>query len=417
MGTAISLGLVPESGGSAITAPMSCLHEEDLLRIFSFLSLGDLLHVSQVCRRWYRLSFDFILWRDVDLKRFASRFTDPVKLDLLILKRFSPSKIQRLDLSGFIISERTLQVLNSSCKQLKALTLKSVTFTSDTNRVVLEETDKGRFFPAKLEYLDIRFSQGHCRVYREIASSCNNIKHLRLCDAFLYTLLKDGSLETTIERMKGLRQLDLSHCRLLKDNSLALFARCSELEVLCLHKCFLLRGSFIQDFLQSCVHLKTLVLDGINIDDDTLQSISWDSCCLSLLELGWLPLVTPCGLKSVLPLVAKIQTLDYLGLCAIGDSKALNDELLLHLAASLSRRSNRKLKWLNVSCSWCITKDSLDRLHPFFEAVDATNCPAAEISYDKNDNVGLFEAGKTRYNRYLSGSDVFRFKWTLETPV
>lgn len=134
-------------------------------------------------------------------------------------------------------------------------------------------------------------------------------------------------------------------------------------------------------------------------------------------ELGWLPLITPCGLKSVLPLVAKIQTLDYLGLCAIGDSKALNDELLLHLAASLSRRSNRKLKWLNVSCSRCITKDSLDRLHPFFEAVDATNCPAAEISYDKNNNVGLFEAGKTRYNRYLSGSDVFRFRWTLETPV
>ena len=417
MGTAISLGQVRTSGGSAIRAPMSGLHEEDLLKIFSFLSLGDLLHVSQVCRRWYRLSFDFILWRDVDLKHFASRFTDPVKLDLLILKRVSPSKIQRLDLSGFIISERTLQVLNSSCKQLKALTLKSVTFTSDTNIAIVEETDRERFFPAKLEYLDIRFSQGHCRVYREIASSCNNIKRLRLCDAFLYTLLRDGSLETTIARMKSLRQLDLSHCRLLKDNSLALFARCRELEVLCLHKCFLLRGSFIQDFLQSCVHLKTLVLDGINIDDDMLQSISWDSCCLSHLELGWLPLITPCGLKSVLPRVAKIQTLEYLGLCAIGDSKALNDELLLHLAASLSRRSNRKLKWLNVSCSRCITKASLDRLHPFFEAVDVTNCTTVEISYDKNNNVGLFGAGKTRYNRYLSNSDIFRFKWTLETPV
>ena len=417
MGTEISLGKVPASCGPAIAAPMSCLHEEDLLKIFSFLSLGDLLHVSQVCRRWYRLSFDCILWRDVDLKRFASRFTDAVKLDLLILKRFSPSKIQRLDLSGFIISERTLQVLNSSCKQLKALTLKSVTFTSDTNGVVLEKTDKERFFPAKLEYLDIRFSQGPCRVYREIASSCKNIKHLLLCDAFLYTLLRDGSLETTIERMKSLRQLDLSHCRLLKDNSLALFASCSELEVLCLHKCFLLRGSFIQDFLQSCVHLKTLVLDGINIDDDMLQGISWDSCCLSHLELGWLPLITPCGLKSVLPQVAKVQTLEYLGLCAIGDSKALNDELLFHLAASLSRRSNRKLKWLNVTCSRCITNNSLDKLHPFFEAVDATNCPAVEFSYDKNNNVGLLDAGKTRYKRCLSAGDAFRFNWTLETPV
>ena len=331
MGTGISLGRVPAaSSSSAIAAPISGLHEEDLLNIFSFLSLDDLLHVSRVCRRWYRLSFDYILWKYADLKRFASRFTDPVKLNLLILKRFSPSKIQRLDLSGFTISERTLQILNSSCKQLKALTLKSVTFISHTDRVILEQTDQARFFPADLEYLDIRFSQGHCRVYREIASSCNNIKHLRLCDAFLYTLQRDGSLETTIESMKSLRQLDLSHCRLLKDSSLALFARCRELEVLCLRKCFLLRGSFIEDFLQSCVHLKTLVLDGINIDDDMLQSISWDSCCLTHLELGWLPLITPRGLKTVLPRAAKIQTLEYSGLCAIGDGKALNDEFLLH---------------------------------------------------------------------------------------
>ena len=80
-----------------------------------------------------------------------------------------------------------------------------------------------------------------------------------------------------------------------------------------------------------------------------------------------------------------------------------------------------------MSCSRCITKDSLEGLHPFIETVHAANCPAVEISvagrasdetYDQNNNVGLFEAGKpTRYNRYVTGSDVFRFKWTLETPV
>lgn len=168
-------------------------------------------------------------------------------------------------------------------------------------------------------------------------------------------------------------------------------------------------------FLQSCVHLKTLILDGISIDDDTLQSIQWDASCLTHVELGWCPLITQRGLNTALPWVTKIQSLEYLGLCrSIGDSKALNDELLLGLAASLTSRPNKKLQWLNLSCSRCITKHGLDRLRSFAEFVDATNCPAVKASlgpsmvtgtmkmYDENGNVCLtVDAGSTRKKRFF----------------
>lgn len=156
------------SVGPAFAAPVFSLHEEVLVKIFSFLSLSDLLHFSSVWRWWYRLSFDCILWKDVDLKRFASRLTDPVKLELLIFKRFS-TKIHCLDLSGFTVSEDSLQILGSSCKRLRVLTLKSVTFTTDAHRAIQQDNlEGGGFFPEHLECLDIRFSHGHSRVYQAI---------------------------------------------------------------------------------------------------------------------------------------------------------------------------------------------------------------------------------------------------------
>ena len=269
--------------GHNISAPVFSVHEEDVLRIFSFLPLSDLIRVSRVCRWWYRLSFDRFLFKNVDLRPFATRLTDPVKIELLFTKRMA-SIVQCLDLSGFNISGETLRILASSCSQLRVLKLKSVTFTPGT---------KGKdIFPENLKVLDIRFSQGHPGVYRAIATSLENIRSLRLCDAFLYTLLQDGTLKTTIKSLKYLRELDLSHCHLLDDNTLSLFTSCSRLEALSVRKCFMLTGSFVNDFLQSCAHLKTLILDGISISDNTLQNIMWNHSNLAHLELGCCPLIS-----------------------------------------------------------------------------------------------------------------------------
>lgn len=425
----ISTGQVTDGIGFTTNAssPMFSLNEEVLLKIFSFLSLEDLLRVCRVSRWWYRLSFDRLLWKSIDLKRFASRLTDALKLELLIFKRLS-NKIHRLDLSGFTVSERTLNTLASSCKELHILKLKSATFTADKNRdIQLDNVEVSAQFPEKLEYLDIRFSHGNPRVYRAIASSVSNIKQLGLCDAFLYTLLKDGSLETTIKSMKSLRMLDLSHCRLLKDSTLAFFARCSKLEVLSVRKCSMLTGSAVHELLESCTHLKTLILDGISIEDEILQSIRWDSSFLTHLELGWCPLISPVGLKSALSRVAKIPDLEYLGLCSIGDGKALNDEILLEMAASFSQGQYSKLSSLNLRCSWYITQDGLEKLYPFVESLDTTCCPSVKASpqtitsnkkHDEQLSIVASDGVKlTKRQEAFNASHFAKFKCFLETPL
>ena len=340
--------------GHNISAPVFSVHEEVVLRIFSFLPLSDLIRVSRVCRWWYRLSFDRFLFKNVDLRPFATRLTDPVKIELLFTKRMA-SIVQCLDLSGFNISGETLRILASSCSQLRVLKLKSVTFTPGT---------KGKdTFPENLKILDIRLSQGHPDVYRAIASNLENIRSLRLCDAFLYTLLQDGTLKTTIKSLKYLRELDLSHCHLLDDNTLSLFTSCSRLEALSVRKCFMLTGSFVNDFLQSCAHLKTLILDGISISDNTLQNIMWNHSNLAHLELGCCPLISSRVLNLALNRITTIiHSLEYLGPCSNKDNKAPDEQTILELETGLSKRGARKVKltrtWLNLRCSQLdITKE------------------------------------------------------------
>ena len=400
------------------TPPVFSLNEEMLLKILSFLSPEDLLRFSRVSRMCYRLSLDRSLWRNVDLRSFASRLNDPAKLELLILKRFS-NKIHCLDLSGFTVSEGNLNTLAIYCKQLRVLKLKSVTFTTDSNRGILRHNlEESTIFPGKLNCLDIRFSQGHPGVFRVIASNLSKVESLGLCDAFLYTLSENGILESTIESMKNLRVLDLSHCRLLKENTLALFARCNKLEVLRVRRCPMLTGGFVQEFLVSCPHLKALTLDGISVDDETLQSIRWDSSFLTYLELGWCPLITPVGLRLTLRRVSKIPTLEYLGLCSIGGGKALNDEILLEMTASILEGQYAKLTEVNLSCSWRVTEDGLKRLRPLLETLDITSCPTANgfpMRYDKN-NIIVRSAGKINKGKHIS-SLFTRFECCLETPL
>lgn len=235
--------------------------------------------------------------------------------------------------------------------------------------------------------------------------------------------------------MKRLEKLDLSHCLLLQDKQLMGFARCSNLKVLSVRRCSFLTGSFVENFLESCTKLKTLILDGISLDDETLQRITWRYSSLRHLELGWCPLVTPTGLKTALPRIARIQTLEYLGLCAIGSGKALNDEILLDLGASLSYWRNTCLQSLNVSRSRSLTQDGVDefnKIYPSIELLDTTDCPAIYSSHSElcNEALNSFQDEKTskftttpgvevlrQRNGSISAIQFARSKYTLETPL
>lgn len=416
------------------------LDEGTLLKIFGFLTIKDLLRASQVCRLWYRLSYDRLLWGAVDLRRFSTSFDDPEKFNAQAVQRMA-GNIHCLDLSGFNLSEEKLAALATHCKGLRILKLKSVAFTTDprNKRKEIRSGQSTVLFPKHLGFLDIRFSHGNPKVYRAIAKELGNVKWLGLCDAFFQSISAAGELQTVIDNLKNLRKLDLSHCLLLKDSTLVQFARCRHLEVLSVRRCYFLTGSFVEDFLESCAKLKTLILDGISLDDETLRKITWNCSSLKYLELGWCSFVTPKGLKSALNQIARIQTLEYLGLCAIGQEKALNDEILLKLGTSLVFGGCNKLKSLNVSRSQSITQDGViafKKLGTSVEMLDTTDCPRIEQLYTaefsnkrhKNRNDQVFAesnhstmicGGEVARNRKgsISATQFARSKYILETPL
>lgn len=418
------------------------LDEGTLLKIFGFLPVKDLLRASQVCRLWYRLSYDRLLWGTADLRRFSKSLDDPEKFNAQAVKRLA-GNTHYLDLSGFNLSEENLGALATQCKSLRILKLKSVTFTTDPKKKRKEIRGQSTvLFPKHLHCLDIRFSHGNPQVYRAIGKELGNVKWLGLCDAFFQSILAAGELQTTIDSLKHLRKLDLSHCLLLKDSTLVHFARCRHLEVLSVRRCSFLTGGFVEDFLESCAKLKTLILDGISLDDETLRKITWSCCSLKHLELGWCSFITPKGLKAALPRIARIQTLEYLGLCAIGEEKALDDEILLKLGTSLACWGCKKLKSLNVSRSQSLTQDGViefKKLGTSVEMLDTTDCPATTTAIeiyatkfsnkrDKNQNDQVFvesnhstticgaEVSRNRKGS-VSATQFARSKYILETPL
>lgn len=429
------IGRYPDQVDSRQTSTVFSLDEGTLVKIFSYLPIRDLVRASKVCKLWNRLSYDRLLWKIVDLKCFYRSLIDPITFQTQAFTRFA-GKVNCLDLSGFTLTEETVGALATYCKELRVLKLKSVKFATLSNGVCTGNHSRNNImFPGNLEYLDIRFSHGNPQVYKAIAGQLSNVKWLGLCDPFFRAASSNGGLEKIIDGMKRLEKLDLSHCLLLQDKQLMGFARCSNLKVLSVRRCSFLTGSFVENFLESCTKLKTLILDGISLDDETLQRITWQYSSLRHLELGWCPLVTPTGLKTALPRIARIQTLEYLGLCAIGSGKALNDEILLDLGASLSYWRNTCLQSLNVSRSRSLTQDGVDefnKIYPSIELLDTTDCPAIYSSHSElcNEALNSFQDEKTskftttpgvevlrQRNGSISAIQFARSKYTLETPL
>ena len=409
-------------GNGKDLVPVFRLDEGTLLVIFSFLSVKDLLRSSRVCRWWYRVSFDSLLWKRADLRNHARNLADPAKLNALIFKRFGFNLIW-IDLSGFTLTETSLKILANQCTELRVLKLKSITFTVEGCRIedLSGPQDVGPRFP-HVRCLDIRFSHGSFRVYRAFASNLSKVTWLGLSSTFFQALYAERKLESTIDSLINLRQLDLSHSLSLKDSTLALFARCRTLEVLIVRKSPMLRGGSLQYFLDSCCSLKTLILDGIGMDDDTLNKLVWNKTSLKHLELAWCPLITTVGLTATLPSIAKIPTLEVLALSAIGDGKAMNDEVLTMLAVSLSRERSTKVKSIDLTSSRYITRRGLQgfrNLCPFVEVLDTTNCPRINSSiqkWDQNNNVAELESARKRKGS-KSAILFASFKYAPETPL
>ncbi|KAB0397771.1 hypothetical protein E2I00_011040 [Balaenoptera physalus] len=171
------------------------LPDELLLGIFSCLCLPELLKVSSVCKRWYHLAFDESLWQTLDLTgrnlhpdvvgRLLSRgvvaFRCPRSfMDQPFVERFSPFRVQHMDLSNSVIDVSTLHGLLSHCSKLQNLSLEGLRLSDPIVNNLAQNTNL------------VRLNLSGCSGFSESAlktllSSCCRLDELNLSWCYEFT--------------------------------------------------------------------------------------------------------------------------------------------------------------------------------------------------------------------------------------
>ncbi|XP_072018966.1 S-phase kinase-associated protein 2-like [Amphiura filiformis] len=244
------------------TDSFACLADEILLHILKWLPLTKLSHCSRVCKRWYRLAFDELLWRRIDLssKQFFAGILGnilqrgPVAVKLSRAKIEEPvfslnyrhkakkqcnklrngkqsitTKVQYLDLSACDVSTSTLQEIIKSCPPLRKLSLESCMVNVSVLTCVGQKAQE-------LEELNLSMCEGVIDYgMMQLLVNTPNLTSLNLA----WTSLNKQTLTTLTDNIPtNLEKLNLSGCgRNLEDNTVDQI----------LHKCPKLRELDISD--------------------------------------------------------------------------------------------------------------------------------------------------------------------------
>ncbi|XP_048358684.1 S-phase kinase-associated protein 2 [Sphaerodactylus townsendi] len=270
------------------------LPDELLLGIFSYLSLTDLLKVSQVCQRWHRLSIDESLWKTLDLagKNLlpgvigqllplgVAAFRCPrscIGNPLFKTSRLLP--VQHMDLSNCTIQVTDLQSILDRCRSLQNLSLEGLSLSSDVVRQIAQN-------PSLIRLNLCGCSGFSTEALEAILKSCSRLEELNLawCDftidhvgtavshipstvtelnlsGYRHNLLM-SDVKTLLERCCNIIHLDLSDSVMLKPECLQYFCQLPYLEHLSLSRCYQIPPAALLE-LGEIATLKTLQIFGI----------------------------------------------------------------------------------------------------------------------------------------------------------
>ncbi|XP_077460490.1 lysine-specific demethylase 2A-like isoform X2 [Stigmatopora argus] len=189
--------------------------KEVWVSVFRYLNRAELLKCMTVCKAWYKWSFDKHLWRHLDLSRF-----NPLSNQALsgIIKH-QPTC---LDLSWTPLAKRQLNCLLTRLPGLRELRVAGLTWSCLSALV-------SPSLPY-LRLLDLRWCDGiKDTQFKELvtqhASQSSRCRLKNIVALYLSGLdINESTLRLMQHHMPHLEKLDLSHCKNIKDSSIALLA-------------------------------------------------------------------------------------------------------------------------------------------------------------------------------------------------
>ncbi|XP_053633779.1 F-box/LRR-repeat protein 20 isoform X2 [Cherax quadricarinatus] len=305
---------------------ISCLPNEILLHIFSFLRVRELcVSVAPVCTTWRDLAKDPTLWTHLVFSEEDRADGDRVKS----LLRASPSLVS-LELSRREDGGNLLLQVAASCNKLRELT--------------------------------VQFCDGLTEaVFKDLVIRCPNIRYLNMEGCQVHST----QCFHIIGGFRQLQYLHLSRCQLLDNAGLTIIARqCNHLEYLNIDGIIHIHDSSVMFLTKKLSHcLKNLFLDGEYLTDASFRSLR-DCSLLQKLEISfceqmtddglsgiyglehltWLKLrrgiqLTPGGLKAMFHRLPQLVYVDLSECCLMDDS------VLWTLASMCPRLEHLRLNW------------------------------------------------------------------------
>ncbi|XP_043201525.1 F-box/LRR-repeat protein 2-like [Amphibalanus amphitrite] len=320
--------------------PFEGLPPELQLLVFSHLTARELCtSVLPVCRHWYQLGRDPVLWQHLS---FDADNLVPTSTVVNILSFSTLLKSLRLEARRQV--DKILFQVADTCKQLRSLTAR---FCDGLNSLLLEVLVK------------------HCPLLERV-----NFEGSRFDDA---------DCTAALTGLEHLRALNVSHCLRLEDAELVQMARrCRHLEELNVDGIGYLTDAAIQELVdQAGDRLLSLVLDGENLTDAGFRALgrcrNLQELCISFAD-GMTDASLP-ALGSLHDLMRlKIRRGNQLSAAALGRLfDGQNMPHLLHLDLSeCSNLDDSTVEALTANCplltflalSWCwdVTDAGLERI-------------------------------------------------------
>lgn len=321
--------------------PLDLLTDDLLIEIFKHLpQLPHLLRVRQVCRRWYTLSCNPRLWRKLSFE--GQEHVTSANLEALCKN-------------------------TPSLRQLRRLSLARIHGVSDSAVRAIPRTECA----ATLESVDLTWCSG----------------------------ATDKSV-VEFSRCPGLRELRLSHCRLVSRRSVRILAvRCPRLEVLDMNCISGVRDSLLDVIGQNCPYLRVLnIANGRNVTDEGIAKVASGCPRLEFLDLSWCGKVTDWAISKIAMNMPNLRDvgLSETRVTDVGISeltRCCNKLEALHLARcinisvhgveSIIRYCRERLASLNLASCQNVTDDYVERLIqecPALECLDVSKLPCRNIS-------------------------------------
>lgn len=265
-------GIPSESTSSSSSLFFGHLPVELKLRVFSFLTPLQLCrHVTLVCRSWYDLAHDPLLWMELDLSSWLDFAAPGANLAVCRLLKGTPL-LRHLNLSGW-------------------------------NDLGYPEVEKITSFLPELEEIDLGFCHNvDVQMLNCLARRCQKLKAVNLEGCRSPDGVTDDAIRILCENLPfTLSRLNVSHCPGLSDEFLLFFAR-NSMAVEALNADGIPWISDLSLSILYALHSTTLVdlrLDGEELTDLSVVGVGQSCFNLQVLDISFCDLLTDLSLEAL----------------------------------------------------------------------------------------------------------------------